>query len=208
MSADRVAKLRRLGALRRSLPRMSQTAFHAVLKAAEKEPLPTIGHRGDVAEARELTVDQDTPYGTVHQKLRLQKSDGTEWCLEVQHPYAMLHVLAMERETVQKALRRLVRQFACTQEDPLGLIIYNDEVTPGRSLAHQNLRKMYNVYWTLGEWYPHICLEDFWFHSLVARSSEVKGVDGGISYIMRELLKQCFSTEPLTMGRSQVSTCN
>ena len=141
--ADRPQKLARLGALRRRLPHMSQQAFYAFLKEAESEPLPEISSYSDVREARDLVVDQMTSFGPLHTKLHLDRTDGATFDLEVQHPLAMLSLCASKSIPFSSFFARVVDR---CKGASLGLCLYNDEITPGRSLAHHNIRKSYAIY--------------------------------------------------------------
>ena len=58
---DRDGKLARVGRLRARLPYMTQSTFAAILSAAREEPLPDIGRRDDVREARSLIARSQTP---------------------------------------------------------------------------------------------------------------------------------------------------
>ena len=78
-------------------------------------------------------------------------------------------------------------------EAPGELVIYNDEVTPGRQLGGPNMRKHYCIYWSLCDFGLRILSQEVsWFTVAVVRSSEVDKLEGGISYVITRILASLF----------------
>ena len=113
--------------------------------------------------------------------------------LDVQNQFAMLHLAASTSVPCCNFLKRTLQQYPCDGERPWKLILYQDEVTPGRSLAHANVRKFYSIYWSIVEFTLRVLQhEEGWFYAAVVRSSEVSKLDAGSSYVVRQLLVKCF----------------
>ena len=70
------------------------------------------------------------------------------------------------------------------------LIVYSDEVTPGQQLNARNDRKTHAVHWSLAD-FPIAALscEDAWFAWTALRTTEVSNIDGGLSHVLKVLLK-------------------
>ena len=84
-------------------------------------------------------------------------------------------------------------QLCGTQDRPLRVIMYSDEVAPGNSLDPANNRKFHACYWSvleLGRW----VLTQVWAWQLLAmvRSDTVKLIEGGLSYLTALLLREFF----------------
>ena len=74
--ADRPGKIAKLQSLRSRLPYVSQSALSAILQLAAQEELPGSCSRKDVRRARDDTVKELTPYGSLHQTITLPSSGG------------------------------------------------------------------------------------------------------------------------------------
>jgi hypothetical protein len=150
--AERPAKLARLQHLRARLPFISQSALGSLLNAAEKEPLPTGCNRNTVREARNNIGLQRTPYGTLHQTIRVASIDGGFIDLEIQHPMAMLWHSCTVSESLSKLVQRTAAVHASSPERPWKLALYMDEILPGNQLGYTSARKMWCLYWTILDW--------------------------------------------------------
>ena len=74
------------------------------------------------------------------------------------------------------------------------MALYADEVTPGNVLAHDNLRKLWVLYWGVLELsQPSLYNEDAWFLLSAKRTSEVVKIPGAISALIASALKLFFS---------------
>ena len=204
--APRAAKLARLGALRNRLPHISQSGLAAVLQEAARTPFPTAS-RQNLRDARRVLPTTDTEYGSLHRQLVLIREDGSTFRLEVQNPFAMLHIAASTSVPFCNLLKQTLQLCPCDEEHPWKLILYQDEVTPGRSLAHSNMRKFFSVYWSIVEFSLRVLQhEESWFFAAVMRSCEVSKLDAGISYVVKELLAKCFfDRDGFHLGRGGVA---
>lgn len=153
-SADRKrARLEALSRYRASLPTISHSALGKVLQRASKEPPPK-ADRNLLREARDRLAGIETPYGAIHQYMRV--SDDTE-PVEICHPAAWLYA-ASQHTATQNLLNCAL---GSRPHGPIHIICYADEVTPGNAVAHKNRRKSWLVYYSFLELGPDIlCHED------------------------------------------------
>ena len=140
------ARLTELTRLRQHLPFVSQSALAAILKHAADHELPECSGPKQIRTARSEFVKQMTPYGPLHQKMRVGASQ-----IEVQHPLAVLYYTASKSVAFTKLLRRAVEENPCSAARPWRVVLYFDEIFPGNQLAYKNTRKMWASYWTLLE---------------------------------------------------------
>ena len=191
---DRATKLARLGRLRRNLPHMSQSALTAVLREAQREPLPRVSRRDDLRFVRNAVADQSTPYGTVHTQVPLAREDGSIWLLECQCLWAMLYATAKWSSGFSRLIAStLARCGPSTPQNPWKLAIYCDEVDPGDPLSSTHGRKFQAVYWSLLTFGLAVLWhEECWFTACTARTDEVKHVVGGMSAVIAAILTHAF----------------
>ena len=145
MAEPRAAKLARVEALRTSVPYVSHSALAAILAAAQEAPLPK-ADRNTVREGRDRVAMTETPYGPLHQSMRIGGLD-----VEYQHPAAALYAFCSK----SRAFSDLVRHTASTQPPtparPWHLLIYLDEISPGNQLAYTHARKTWGIYYSVLE---------------------------------------------------------
>ena len=157
---DRPAKLVRLQALRDRLPYISQKALAAVLRIAQKEPLPA-GRRNDFRDARDSVASTPTPYGPICQVLRLPSADGgTDILVEIQHPFAMFYHACKTSHALSALVKRCALARPPNLATPWNMIIYTDEITPGNPMAYKNPRKLWAIYWSILEWGPAVLSDE------------------------------------------------
>lgn len=150
MAAQPVTNVSRLQALRATLPYMSHRALSAVLQAAQQGPLPDSCSRSSVARSRDAAVKLETPYGPLHQHIRVSVvGEDDPVCLEVQHPFAILYWQVRHCQRFARFIVRLHGRQPSSPVQPWKLVIYTDEITPGNQMAYQNARKLWGWYWSV-----------------------------------------------------------
>ena len=147
----RPAKLARLQSLRDRLPYISQSALASVLHIARTEELPTGSSRKDVREARNSSARVLTPYGALHQELKLQAATGEPVAVEIAHPCAMLYHMCSVSASLSSLILRTAEHTPPTLPQPWHVVMYCDEILPGNQLAYKGARKMWGVYWSVLE---------------------------------------------------------
>ena len=146
MADKRPAKLARLTTLRQQLPFISQSGLAALLKHAATNPLPECSGPKQIRTARNEFVKQSTPYGPLHQQIRIGSIS-----IEVQHPFPVLYHTASKSLAFSELLKAALQQRPCSASRPWRVILYFDEIFPGNQLAYKNSRKLWASYWSLLE---------------------------------------------------------
>ena len=77
----------------------------------------------------------------------------------------------------------------------LKLVIYTDEVTPGRELIKYNDKKFWTLYWSFLDFGPAaLANEDAWFIGLTVRSSTVRNkIAGGMAQVFKVYMNMFFN---------------
>ena len=149
--AGREAKRARLLDLRTRLPYCSHSALAALLRIAETEELPVGSSRQDIAAARDSVTDVDTPYGKLHQQLKIPSTSGNELTLEIQAPFPSLWQACRVSAAFSAMLQRMHAAKPSSLEEPWKLVLYCDEVLPGNQLGYKSARKFWAFYWSILE---------------------------------------------------------
>ena len=136
------ARLEELSKFRAGLPAMSQSALAAVLQYAKQRLLPN-GSRNEIRAARDAICRTETPYGPLIQDVPVQASaDAQPEMFQVVHPAAWFHTIS-EFDSVQRLFQTALR---VSGSNPLDLVVYLDEITPGSVVAHKQRRKSWCCY--------------------------------------------------------------
>ena len=192
---DRAAELRELQAMRSRLPHMSHSAFSAVLTEL-RDRQPRLTSRQSVRLARDTVIDMqgpERPYGALHQRVPLQKKNGTVYNLEIINPFAMLFHVVATCGAFSAMFCTALRATPPSLARPWNLIMYADEVVPGNPLKGQNFRKSYAFYFSFMELgMAALSREAAWFTFAIMRTSLLKDFDGGISYVIACILDVFF----------------
>ena len=173
--AQRPKKRQRLEAVQAfhdKLPYVSQTALAEILKLAQSAPLPKASTRRDIRQARDQSVQVNTPYGTVHKTVKIAKKGGSNVPLEISDPWAFLWHACHTKSSCASLIERTLARHPCSYMQPWRLIFYTDEVGPGNQLAYRNARKFDAVYWSILEFGAGILSDEHaWFVLAVCRAS-------------------------------------
>ena len=130
-------KIMRMSDLRTRLPLISQHALSCVLQLSKCNDLPTTASRATLQRSRNAACLEAGPYGPLHQRVPVSLTNGKDYFVEMQHPFAMLHKLSATSSTFSAMLVRSLAAHPSTPTKPWRLIMYNDEVTPGPVFVYQ-----------------------------------------------------------------------
>ena len=129
---DHVAKKARLREIRRQVPQyVSQRALASVLNSVEAGDVGQKFNRDQIRAARDSDMKIKTPFGTLHQEIRM---DDIGVKFEIQHPLAMMHHLASTSSAFANLLHTRAAAQRPTVERPWKVVIYLDEVCQGTHL--------------------------------------------------------------------------
>ena len=140
--------------------------------------------RGGLTRHAERLAAESTPFGPCIQEMNLA---GKPW--KYIHPLALIYLLS----TVSSEFGQIMSDIVAGDK-VLSVILYIDEFRPGNVLRPDKGRGTQNVLWIfsdLPDWL--ICRADAWFQFGCLRSSQLDGVAGGPSALMRLVLKTFFS---------------
>ena len=156
-ATEPATKAQRTNDLRCRLPYMRQSALAAILREAQRAPLPEVSSRTTIARAEADAVNITTPYEPLVKYIRI--SDSVE--VGVSMPAPLLYHCATASPSVSALLKRTLSDHNPTVAQPLRVIVYLDEIVPGNELAHRNRRKTWGFYWSIMQWGPSVlCDED------------------------------------------------
>ena len=107
----------------------------------------------------------------------------------------MYNETAVYRSLMDKAIAK-------AGSEPLRLIIYHDEVTPGDLLHPDHQRKCLCIYGAFYEFGPeNLCCTESWIVLGVLRHCVVNGIPGGVSHALRIYLRyMCISPVRISDG--------
>ena len=128
-----------------------------------------------------------TPYGPVCQEMELPSSALPVW--SYCHPIALVHYLSTISIPFASLMASCVRGCA-----PLRIIVYVDELTPGNALRPEKSRTLQSIYWAFADWPQHVLSRSAaWLIFGTLRSTVVDKIPGGMSRLMRMVLRTFFS---------------
>ena len=187
-ACDRAAKLQRVERLRRKIPHVSASALGAVLREVEENGVPEGIDRRTIREARDATVTEPTPYGTLVQRTDLPTSWGSIPLYFI-HPCALFWHLCIVSVHFWTFLKERLAITASTIDRPWSLIAYSDEVTPGNVLATDTTRKSQVIYFSFKEFGPAaLSREDLWFCFTEKLSNQCVKYAGGLARVFKFFL--------------------
>ena len=156
--------------------------------------MPELTIRKAMIEARDLQVNEVTPYGPCMITLPVELESGAMDELVIVNPFAQLWTAAKKCEGFSCLIIATCASHPPSFEKPWGFILYSDEVVPGNQLSFHNLRKCWAVYFSFME-FGEVTLsnEDAWFCTSAERTDRVKKMGGGIGQLFGIILEYLFS---------------
>ena len=108
-------------------------------------------------------------------------------------PQRLLPQLFRERPAFRAAMQRSLAARPASINQPWRLVLYLDEITPGNPLRPDNKRKITAFYVSWLELGDFLRLEEAWLTVGVLRTSVTKDIRGGMSAVVRSLLRALFA---------------
>lgn len=143
--------------------------------------------RAELSAAKRMHSHQRTPYGYVVQKMDIPSAKLSSW--EYCHPLALMYYLA----SVSASFFELMQEVLASANGPLRVIVYIDEIVPGNPFRHDQGRKLQAIYFAFAEWPAWLLSRTgAWPVFGVLRSSVVKEFPGGVSELMKLVLRKFF----------------
>ena len=176
--------------------RLSRSALQAVLQQVLEEGLPDNFSRSTQERQVRRIATQQTSFGPLMQKTKVVLENGKMHDLWYIHPLGFIEVATRDLGM----FNTFMRQTLDLHNNHVSLIVYNDEVDPGRELATRHARKIEAVYWSFVEYgLPALNHEHFYFTFTVLRSDIRMQVAGGMSQVVKQLLRVIFNTGGVDM---------
>ena len=164
---------------------VSLRAKSAIIKQIRDEGLPDAISESTQARERAAVANPHTEYGPVLVERDLEMTNGGTMSVAFQHPVAMLSATLERSATFRELFTRIIER----DQRRLRIVIYNDEVTPGLTLARRNDRKSHGIYWSfLNFGFPLLAQECMWFTATTVRSTYEKLILGGVALLYKIFL--------------------
>ena len=192
---DRLGKLRRLNAVRRSIPHISASALSALLSEIEAHGIPELHNRKQIKEATSAIVKQDTPYGQILLPADVITKTGTTSSVLLANPLALLCVAVEQGGGFSNLMEKRLQESPCNIDHPWKLVLYCDEVVPGDAMIASNVRKVWVIYFSFLELgLITLSNENSWFCVAAQRTEDVNRLSAGISQVMGIVIKRFFGS--------------
>ena len=198
MDANKRRKLLNLETLRRRLPHLSQSGLARTLQDIKNNGLPELDSAKDLRAAREMLMNERTPYGPISIERVVPTIGGGNMLLRLVSPLALLYFVYWFCAPFASFLDDRLVEYPSTFEKPWNWILYADEVHPGDQLGGKKLRKFHAIYFSFTEFgLAALSHEDMWFTIATVRTQVVNQIPGGISKVFSIILKELFVDGPL-----------
>ena len=169
------------------------TLLAEVLTLPDDE-LPVSFSRSTIARACAEAESIQTSYGALFSTEKVLQKDGEQLDINILNPMPLLEHLIQECHPFERHIQNALDGTPCDAHHPWSIALYSDEAGPGNALKCDNRRMTQVIYWGFIE-LGRMSDENFWFPLLIARSSSVSMIEGGMSHVMRIALKRFFSDD-------------
>ena len=199
---DRQTKLRRLNDYRRRLPHVTAFALGIILQTCRDEGIPEGNvHRNAQREARNAELNEVTPYGPIASSMHVIGVDGVARSIPIANPFALLWKAVRDCGPLAEFFAKRLLDVPSTADQPWGLILYTDGVTPGNPMAPINKRKFEACYFSFLEFGTNaLSREESWFTLMTEFATTVTDISGGLSQIFGAIVKTFFDPEGFNMA--------
>ena len=161
---------------------VSVAGLAEVLKEIREHGMPDATSRSAIKRARDKAFQADVTsrYGSVIRSIEIGSNEDGEPCVfwYVDSRACLYHMIRSSSK-LERFIGYVLVKHPCTPQNPWGIIIYNDEISPGNQLLHHNPRKVQAFYYSFIEFGAEALYSEFlWFTLTVARSDEVGEIEG------------------------------
>ena len=199
MNAEKRRKLLDLEAMRRRLPHVSQRALSATLKDVKQHGLPELDDTKHIREARELLMNEKTPYGPISVTREVTTTEGGVARFRMANPLALLYLVFFYCAPFAGFVEQRFAECPQSLDNPWNIVLYCDEVHPGDQLGGKKLRKFHAIYFSFKEFgIAALSHENMWFTIATVRTQVVNTIPGGMSKIFSLVMKELFVDGPLS----------
>ncbi len=162
------------------------------------EPLTERGIKRQLKECSEYHANVRTPYGPLVQTMEIGAPNLEQW--EFCHPAAFLHYLTVISAPFADLMRSI-----CVEDRPCRVVIYADGLEPGNPFRPEKSRHLQCIYWALADWPQWLLQRTFaWPVFGMIRTAVLETIEGGMSYLMRLVLKVFFADDRRSFSRGVI----
>ena len=199
---ERQAKQRKLNARRRAWPHVSASALAAILRSCKEEGVPEGGlGRNELRAAREMEMNEATPYGPIASSMTVHAKDRTSMTIPVANPFAYLWKAVKQSPGFARLLEQRCLEQPPSVDAPWHLVVYSDGVTPGDALTPLNRRKFQICYWSLLELGVNaLSREECWFIATTEFETVLSNVSAGLSQLFGSVIKTFFDPDGFNLA--------
>ena len=134
-----------------------------------------------------------TPYGCVLKSMSVADKTGAMVDLPIACPLASRTYALEESDGLRSLFKHRLTLKPSSPEDPWTIVLYCDEVTPSNPLATLNKRRLHAFYWSFIELGTEaLSHEESWFILMTEFSTEINGLQGGMSACFAAAVKTFF----------------
>ena len=169
---------------------VTQRALDHICKDIKKHGMVKASSRSTMQRNRNTFGNRSTPFGKLIQTRSLSLKKGGCISPTFLHPAAMLWACCEDCPEFKAFFSSVLHG------QRLKIVMYADEVVPGRELIAYNEKKLWVLYWSFLDFGPAaLSNEDAWFTGLVLRSHMVKNkIAGGLPQVFKVYTNMFFNT--------------
>lgn len=186
--AEPRAKYSKLQELRKSIPFTSKSSLAGIIGHIRAQGLPDGASSKDMRAANRQQLAAFNGYGPLLQEEELVMLEGGPMSLSFVNFRPLLHGAYKHCP----GFHQLMKTTLDREVQPLHLMVYAGEITPGNVLSHAPNRKLWCIYGSFEEFKHHSLSENGWMTLCLLRSDIASKVDGHLSQILKILLVSIF----------------
>jgi len=171
---------------------LSHTGIACLLKSVEKDGFPKHFAKSTQLDARHKVCSQViSTYGKLVEAMPMPLENGTVLVCAIQNPLAALCDAMHNLIGFADIMRQTIKvKGAPSFENPWTLMLYSDEIS--MNPLKEDRRKTMAMYYSFLEFGLLLQYEEVWFTATVVRSTVLKQVSGGASFMYRQVLSAMF----------------
>lgn len=180
---------------------VSSSALAAVLKDVQQHGMPSATSRSSIKRSREKELSEMTnQFGSIlrYTDFEPENEEDNQIRLPFIHPFVFLQHCMSQCDAFQRYWNEYLTGVGESPMDPLQILIYSDEISPGNALRHDPTRKVQIIYWTIKQG-GGLGVDQLWWTLGIVRSNVVSQLKGGMSCYVKRALEHF--VKPLDMRK-------
>ena len=170
---------------------VTQRGIAKLLTAVKRDGIPEAFSERTQYRDRKRFANKKTPFGKLVEHETLHLTGGKQETIGIQNPLAFFHQSLLDCAGFRLMVERAIAKNGL--DDPWGLILYNDGITPQDSASSHDQRKLVSVYWAFRQYgEAALCAEESWGILATIRTKVLGKYAGGLSRFTQEVLNKYF----------------